>query len=263
MNIWKSILLGLVQGITEFLPVSSSGHLVLFKRILSVEDVPLLFDVLLHVATLIVIIYFFRSRIFIIIKAMVSTLKGSTDQSDREQMRLVLVILAGTVLTAVIGFTLQDIQMFHETQTVSLLFILTGVLLLSLRFIPKREDRPVRLSHGIWVGIAQGLGTLPGISRSGITISAGIYSGLERKRAGELSFLLSIPAVAGALILELSDAASLSAQLSFTAIAGGFITALVTGLLSLKLLFFLINSGRLYMFSFYLIPLGCAGLFVL
>jgi undecaprenyl-diphosphatase len=263
MNIWKSLLLGIIQGVTEFLPVSSSGHLVLFRKVLSVEQVPLLFDVLLHVATLIVIIYFFRSRVLSILAAMAAGVKGRADEYHKKELKLVLVILVGTVFTALIGFTLQDIGVLHETSTVSVLFIFTGVLLLSLKFLRRGEVQLPRMKHGIWVGIAQGLGTLPGISRSGITIAAGLYGGLDRKVAGELSFLMSIPAVAGALILELSDAAALSTQLSFTVLAAGFAAAFITGLASLKLLFFLISSGRLYLFSLYLIPLGCAGLLFL
>ncbi|MGM0431533.1 MAG: undecaprenyl-diphosphate phosphatase [Spirochaetota bacterium] len=263
MNIWKSILLGLIQGVTEFLPVSSSGHLVLTKHLLSVQEVPLLFDVMLHVATLAVVVFFFRYRILRILGAFIAVVRGRRDEQVDYHLRLAGVILLGSVFTAVLGLLFRGTAVFHETNMVSVLFLVTGVLLISTAFASAAADQRPRAKHAVWVGIAQGLGTLPGISRSGITITAALWAGIDREKAGELSFLLSVPAITGALILELGNAGALQAQMAWTAVAAGCAAAVLAGGLSLKLLLWLVQKGRLYVFSFYLIPLGIAGLLFL
>lgn len=260
MEIWKSIILGCIQGVTEFLPVSSSGHLVLFKELLDAEQVPVLFDVLLHISTLIVVVVVFWNRIVRILSAIVHWVGHEVNDEDLYHLRLVLVIMLGTVFTAVLGFMLKDIELFRRTSTVSVLFIVTGGILISSKYAAVSSDQRPRVSHALWVGIAQGIGTLPGISRSGITITAALWGGMERDKAGELSFLISIPAILGALILERGDTAALAAQMSYATVAIGCVSAAVSGFISLKLLLWVIRSGRLYYFSIYLIPLGIISL---
>ncbi len=263
MEIIRAVLLGIVQGVTEFLPVSSSGHLLLLKDIFAMDGVPLLFDVLMHIATLLVVIGFFRMQIWYIIRALAHGLKGRAGEDDRYYLRLTVVLIIGTAVTAGLGLYFETVDMLHTPRSVSVLFIFTGLVLVSTKFTHPAAEQEPRYQNGLWIGIAQGLGTLPGISRSGITISSALWLGIDRKRAGELSFIISIPAIIGALILTGGDAGALAEAMSPGAVAAGFIAALVSGYLSLRMLIWLIGSGRLYYFSIYLIPLGIIGLVLL
>lgn len=264
MNSVQAILLGALQGVTEFLPVSSSGHLALMKHFMRLSDVPLLFDVILHVATLIVVLFVFRARIGALLKALAHGAARTVTEEDKVQLRLVLIILVATVLTGAIGLALEGLDAARYPKLVSALFIVTGIILVAARGMSGGVDyTAIGLRQGVVTGIAQGLGVLPGISRSGITISAALLSGMDRDKAGELSFLISLPAIAGALLLELRDADALFSAVSPAMVMTGFVSALVTGFLSLSLLLMLVRKGQLYLFSFYLIPAGVVGLILI
>lgn len=264
MKLLTSVFLGIIQGATEFLPVSSSGHLALFKDILQVAEVPVLYDVLLHVSTLLVVLLFFRHQIVRIVRSTWRYLFcSSREQEDSDGALQALVIIIATLFTGGIGLFVAGLGIERNLQAVSVLFICTGILLLSTRFLSATYARPLSGWHGVLLGIAQGLGTLPGVSRSGITISAALIGGLEKKRAAELSFLLSVPAIMGALLLELPDLTELSGQMSPLVLIAGCVSAAVTGLLALKLLMWLIGSGRIYLFAIYLLPLGVISLILL
>jgi len=264
MTILQAILFGVIQGATEFLPVSSSGHLALTKSILDLGEVPILFDVLLHVATLVVVVFFFRARVGAILASIRRWLTRRAGADDAPNLRLAWVILVATVVTGVLGVLLDGLDVGSSPRVVSVLFLVTAGVLVGAHFLKGQRDYDrIGLRDALVVGAAQGIGVLPGISRSGITISASIASGLTRERAGEFAFLVSIPAILGALVLSLRDAGELAAVVSPVALIVGFATALVVGLLSLALLVRLIRGGKLYYFSFYLIPLGIAGLFLL
>ena len=261
MTLLQSILLGALQGITEFLPVSSSGHLVIMKNILNLEEVPVLFDVFLHAATLIVVCLVFRKRIGGLFKALFHFLQGKKGEEDKESLRLILIILLATVITAVIGFAVSSLGVEQYPRIVSGLFLVTGVILLWARNAKgKNGNRELKIRHALITGAAQGFGVFPGISRSGITISAAVLSGLSREKAGEYSFILSLPAIAGALILELKDLDTLSSLVSVPVVFAGALSAFAVGLVSLLLLLRMVRRGRLFLFSFYLIPLGLFGL---
>lgn len=264
MNLLTSVFLGIIQGATEFLPVSSSGHLALFKDILQVAEVPVLYDVLLHVSTLLVVLLFFRHQIIRIVRSTWRYLFCSSRGSEDTDGALVaLVIIIATLFTGAIGFFVSGLGIERNLQLVSVLFICTGILLLSTRFLSVTYSRPLSGWHGVLLGVAQGFGTLPGVSRSGITISAALMGGLEKRRAGEISFLLSVPAIMGALLLELSDLTELSGQVSPTVLLAGCLSAAITGFFALKLLMWLIGSGRIYLFALYLLPLGVISLILL
>lgn len=261
MTYLNAIILGAVQGLAEFLPVSSSGHLVVLQHFMNLENIPLLFDILLHIATLLVVFIIFRERIWRVIKALIHYAAGRREDEDRENMRLFLIILLATVFTGGLGLFLEKLGLEKNVKLVFALFIVTGViLLLSRRFKGEKDYGSSGVKQGIITGIAQGIGVLPGISRSGITISAALFSGMSREQAGEFSFLLSIPAILGALILQFKDAGTLFEDVSIPVVAAGMISAFAVGLISLKILLKLIKKGNLYYFSFYLIPLGIAGL---
>jgi len=264
MTFLQSVLLGALQGVAEFLPVSSSGHLVVARAFMGVKDVPPLFDVVLHVATLLVVIFVFRKTILRLLGVLGRFLARKGTPEDSPDLRLIGVVLLASVFTAVIGLAISALEMESHPRAVSALFLVTaGLLLLTRIFKGNRDYSRIGIREGVVTGIAQGLGVFPGISRSGITITAALATGMDRSRAGEFSFILSLPAVAGALLLELKDFGELSSAVPFTVLAAGFLTAVMVGLASLYLLLRLIRGGRLWLFSFYLIPLGLAGLFLI
>jgi undecaprenyl-diphosphatase len=264
MSIGEAIILGAVQGISEFLPVSSSGHLTLLKNFFDVSDVPLLFEVMLHIATLLVVVVIFRKSIRKLLSALCRFAVRKSTPSDKPRLRVIAAIFTATLCTVFGALIFRERQVFANPKMVSILFLVTAAILIASRFAkPKRDFKSITVRDGIIVGLAQGVGVLPGISRSGITISACLFAGIKRESAGEFSFLISIPAILGALVLEMGDSSALLSSVGFAAIAAGVITASVVGLFSLLILLKLIKKGRLYLFSIYLIPLGIAGLLFL
>ena len=264
MTLLQSVFLGALQGVAEFLPVSSSGHLVLARQVMHVGSVPALFDVILHVATLLVVVLVFRKTVGRLLAVLGRFLVRRSSPEDAGDLRLILVLLLATFCTALLGGAISTLDAETHPRVVSSLFLVTAVILLiSRKFRGTRRLQNLKWKDGIITGLAQGVGVFPGISRSGITIAAALGSGMDRSQAGEFSFLLSVPAVAGALILELKDLGELSSSISPGVVAGGFITASVVGFFSLIFLLKLIRQGRLYLFAFYLIPLGLAGLILL
>ena len=259
-----AILLAILQGITEFLPVSSSGHLAVLKAVLDVGDVPILFDVILHIATLVVVVFVFRQRIWGILRSIGRWIARRADETDGENLRLTWVIIVATVMTAIVGLGVGQLDTGASPRVVSALFVVTGLILIGSRcFSGTRDYRKLGLRDGLVVGFSQGLGVFPGISRSGITISAGLVSGLNREKAGEFAFLVSIPAILGAFILTVRDAGELSESVGAAALVLGFIAALIVGTGALTLLLRLVRSGKLFYFAIYLIPLGIVGMILL
>ncbi len=262
MSLFDSILLGAIQGVTEFLPVSSSGHLLVLQNLLGLREVPLLYDVLLHVATLAAVIIAFRSRIAELLVSLFRlrvTPGGQVTEEDRYNRWVVLLILVATVVTVFVGLPiswLEDTIAAHP-RLISVAFAVTGLLLLAAsRFRGERTWRETGPGRAGLIGLAQGIGVLPGISRSGITITASLACGLERKRAGEFSFLIAIPAVLGAAVLKVPEAGSMLRQMHLGVLGAGMLTAFLVGLISLRLLLWMVQRGRLYLFSIYLIPLA-------
>lgn len=239
--------MGLVQGLTEFLPVSSSGHLVLFQHFIGFKGDNLLFDLLVHLATLLaVVIYFLRD-----IVAIVASLFKGGDEGER---RLALYILVATVVTAFIGFTFRRPleALFYRPQMVVIALGFTGLIL----FVGERFSRGRRpmTSFGVWnsagVGLAQGISIVPGISRSGSTVSAALLLGMDRAHAGRFSFLISIPAIFGAFILEVGGLRTLPREVIGPYLLG-MVVAFVVGLISIKVFLQAIVKKRLVWFSVY------------
>jgi len=262
----QSLLLGVLQGVAEFLPISSSGHLVLFRRLMNLGDVPLLYDVLLHVSTLIVVIIVFRGRIGSVFATIWRALQSKTDPGDRENLRLTLYILIATVVTGAAGFGLSRFEelFFDRPRLVSVLFLVTALFLTSTLLRRGRKDYiQIGFLGAVLVGLAQGVGVLPGISRAGITISVALLLGLDRQRAGEFSFLIAIPAILGALILQLRDAGRLLEIAAPLTLLIGLAASFVVGLLSLILLLRVVRKGQLAVFSIYLVPLAVVSFILL
>ncbi|ULQ60940.1 undecaprenyl-diphosphatase UppP [Brucepastera parasyntrophica] len=257
MNIAESVLLGFVQGLAEFLPVSSSGHLAIISYFIGQTEVPLLFDIMLHLATLAAVCIVFRRRIWELLCVVGRFIIRKPLESDRPDQKTIIALIAATAMTGIIGFILKDFVREISPFVISCCFVVTGILLfISGRFTPKQTVEAPNLVRGLIIGTVQGIGVIPGISRSGSTISASLFTGLDRRVAGEFSFLLSIPAILAAFILELKDADTLTGSVSAISLIAGMLTAFIVGLLSLKFLITLINKGKLGYFAFYLVPVG-------
>ncbi len=259
MKIQESLILGIIQGITEFLPVSSSGHLLVVRQLMGLEPVPVLFDVILHISTLIVVIIVFKSKIGSILRTLLRWVRSASTEDDRENLKLCLMIVLATAVTAGIGliFSQWENIFIGNIKIVSLLFMATaGILISSSFFKGDRGYLELGIVGALIIDFAQGLGVLPGVSRSGITISAALFCGLKRNKAGEFSFLIAIPAVLGALILKLDEAGSLAGRMDLITLGAGMAASFVVGFLSILLLLKLVHKGRLFFFSFYLIPLS-------
>jgi undecaprenyl-diphosphatase len=268
----EAIILGIVQGLTEPLPVSSSAHLVIVPALIPGFHQPdVAFDVLLHLGTLIAVVFFLRREIG---ELLVSLLPGKT-QGDpvtgtnsaekAANRRMVLWIMIATFLTGVIGILFKDRieHLFESVEITACMLFITGILLCLSDQVKtnKRQKEEMNLTDGIVLGLVQAVALIPGISRSGSTITFGIFRGLERKTAARFSFLLSIPAIGGAVILKSADLLRLG-EGDLPVLGAGFITAAVMGFLSLKLLFAIINKTGLAPFAYYCWFVGAATLIV-
>ncbi len=247
MKLIHSAILGAVQGITEFLPVSSSGHLVIIQNIFGLKG-DILFDCAVHIGTLIAVFVYFFKDIKGILRSLFSFSKEDPD------FLLLKDIAAGTFTTAIIGFSFKRFfeKLFYSAKTAAFMLLITGAILALSRFIPEGKKKRVGILNSILIGIAQAAAIIPGISRSGITIVCGLLCGLEREVSARFSFLLSIPAILGAFLLEIKDAKSFSI---FPILIGTSVSAIV-GFLSLKFLIDTIKRGKLYYFSFYCFLVG-------
>lgn len=265
MSIVEAVGLGLLQGATEFLPISSSGHLLVAREWVGIAEPPLLFDVLLHVATLFVVCYQFRRRLAALLRAGALLVTGRAASADRGDLRLLAAIAAASAATAVVGFAVSRFLLpsARTLTAVSIAFIATAAILLATRL---RRPLPAARQPGPWlaiaVGVAQGIAVLPGISRAGATVAVCLLGGTDRGRAGEFAFLVSVPAVLGALVLSFDDAGGLIRTAGVPALAAGFVAALAVGALCLRALLAVLHRDRLAWFAVYLLPLGVIGLLV-
>jgi len=264
MNTIETIFLGIVQGLTEFLPVSSSGHLVVFQNILGFREPELLLDCSLHLGTLLAVCFYFRADLKKMVKETWQWV-SNRDMRSADAMphaSLFLWVVVGSVPTAVIGLVFKtDLEkLFGSVSVVGATLMVTGVIVALTRMIP--ETRGTRGSVGaliaLAIGTAQGLAIIPGISRSGATIVCGLLFGLERDLAGRFSFLLSIPAIIGALLLQVDPGAV--ERVGLLPLASGLISSALVGLFALKILMGLVRKGALYYFAPYC---WAVGLFIL
>jgi len=259
MTIVESVILGLVQGLTEFLPVSSSGHLGLAGALLgrSLESDALLFDIVMHVGTLVAVVVVYRKILW---QLATHLFQNPFKSFHTEKGRMVWLIVAAMVPTGIIALSLGPVfQSWTSTPMgIGIALMLNSVLLMStFRVADTAAQSPMKLSAALWVGAAQGIAVLRGVSRSGATISAGIRLGFSREQAAQFSFLLSIPAILGALVKEF-DLDRLQEAAGFMPLFAGFVTSLLSGYVALKILLNLVNSGKLYYFSIYCFVVGLA-----
>lgn len=263
MTTLEAILLGIIQGLTEFLPVSSSGHLVLFQQLFGLKEAELFFDVCVHLGTLLAIIVVFHREIQNIIAALrrLISLAGQKEtilqqvESDPD-LKMALLIVIGSIPTAVLGLMFHGIadQLFSSSFFTGLMLIVTGLLLwLTRRAKPGGRGSVIEgfsRTKAFIIGMVQGLAIIPGISRSGSTISIGLLLGIDRETAARYSFLLSIPAIFGAGTLSLKDGLSQTDPAIRLSLLGAAAAALV-GYGALKVLLRMVKKGRLYVFAPY------------
>jgi undecaprenyl-diphosphatase len=263
MTTLEAILLGIIQGLTEFLPVSSSGHLVLFQQLFGLKEAELFFDVCVHLGTLVAVIIVFRQEIIKIISVLLQlvSLAGQKEKflqkvkSDPE-FKMAVFIVIGSIPTAILGLLFVSIadRLFSSALITGLMLMVTGLLLWLTR---KAGTHAVSTSIGhltpgkaFIIGIVQGLAIIPGISRSGSTISTGLLLGVDRETAARYSFLLSIPAIVGAGLLSLKEGFSQTNPAIWISLLGAVPAALV-GYGALKSLLHMVKKGRLYVFAPY------------
>lgn len=276
MSMIQGIVLGVFQGIAEFLPISSSGHLAVLQHLFGLEDVPLLFDVFLHLATLLSVVLFFRKKIwellcsFVRIFVPAKNLDEVQIENQKENKKYILAIILATIVTGIMGVISSKFVENVPVKFICAGFIVTAVFLVLSSVVEKKsgtisgdEKNSVTWIQSLIIGFAQGVGTLPGISRSGSTISGALFCGVPRSRAGEFSFIVSIPAILGAFILEAKDLGEVASSIGFDVVIGGCAAAFASGYLSLTWLMKLIKKGRLEWFACYLVPAGVLGMIFL
>lgn len=270
MNIIQAILMGIVQGLSEFLPISSSAHLVftsnfykVFKgiEIVQTSNEEVFFDIMVHLGTLIAVLIFFRKDIANILKAMWNAIK-TKDWSDKEA-KLGLFIAAGTVITVALALPINEIaeKLVYTPSIVGILLFITGFALLYSEYKSKKiEDKKceVDLKTSIFIGIAQGLAALPGFSRSGWTIATGLFFGLDRVTAARYSFLLSIPIILGASMVYPLIKIDVHEALNYnwSAIIFGTLVSAITGYICIKYFMKFISKFSLAIFGYYCLITG-------
>lgn len=271
MNLFKALILGLIQGLSEFLPISSSGHLAIAGKIMGMDaEGPALlsFNILLHIATLVaVFIAFFGDikELIIAFFGMLSDLfKGKgLGLKEHPYRRLILLLIAGTIPAVISALLFGDIIADPALWQIGIFLFVTAILLFVSEKLSggKKELDEMNYKHALCVGVFQGFGVLPGISRSGSTIVGGLFAGLSKKTAVRFSFLLSIPAILGALVLDIKDIFSAGNQvITVPSVIVGMLAAALSGYFSIRFLLKLVEKSKLSYFSYYCILAGAVSI---
>lgn len=280
MSLLEAILMGIIQGVTEFLPVSSSGHLALFKIFFDVKDVGLLFDVILHLGTLIAIFAVYYKDIWKMIREGFAIIADASrnigiffsNLANKKKggyhhvvcngyRKFVMLVIVSTIPTGIIG--VLDASLVEMASKILIVpgvcLIITSMLLLLADHSKGGDKMPkqVTYSNAFIIGIAQGIATMPGLSRSGTTIAACLLSGFNRKFAVKYSFIMSIPAVLGSLVFELSDLASVSfTSTEILYYLVGMAVAAVVGYICIKVMLYIVRQKRFTGFAIYCFLVG-------
>ena len=250
MNIWQGLILGLVQGLTEFLPVSSSGHLVLVEALTGVHFTDVTVEVSLHVATLASVLVLYGRRLWEVVRGVLT--------GDGPSVRYAVLLVIATIPAGLIGvlFHHQIEDAFHSLAWLGIQFLVTGVILWSTRRPSQGTQGVPTTGAATAIGFAQAFAILPAISRSGATIAAALRAGLTPAAAGEFSFLMSIPVIAGAGLLEARNAALNMVHVGVVPWAVSFVAAFAAGIWSIRWLVALLRRGRFYAFAPYCWAVG-------
>jgi len=250
MDIIQAIFLGAVQGLTEFLPISSSGHLAILQKLFGLKESSIFFDTIVHLGTLLAVVFYLRKAIIYILK----TLK------EKQTIKFIFLIALATIPAVFAGLFLEDkIEgIFNSMFLIGICFLITSILLFLTKFLGKynKEQKDLKWHEALFVGVFQAFAILPGISRSGSTMASSIFAGLKKEDAFRFSFLLSIPVILGAFILQFIKQDFILFGNGLLNNALGFLCAVIFGLLSLKIIEKVLINGKLHYFASYTANLG-------
>ncbi len=252
MTIIQAVILGIVQGVTEFLPISSSGHLVLLQKIFGIADPSLTFEIVVHLGTLLAVFAVFWRDILALLK--------------KPFQKFTYLLIIGTIPTGIIGVVFKDFfeRIFASGSTLGFGFLITGFVLLfahNIRYGYKDLDE-TSYFDAIFVGALQGIAILPAVSRSGLTISGALFRNMDRDFAAKFSFMLSIPAILGAAVFDAKDILKVGlGNLNPFNLGAGFVLSAIFGYISIKFMLNIIKKGKIKYFSFYVFILGVLVLF--
>lgn len=258
----KAIILGLIQGLTEFLPVSSSGHLALAQKLMGGRPPGLHMEIFLHFGTLLALVAVYHRKLGRLLVSSARALAGKKRPGDAPYLLLVGYLAVGTVPALLSGYFFHELIeiAFDRVYAISILFLGTGIILFLTRFSRERR-RNITIVDSILVGFAQALALLPGVSRSGVTISAGVFRGIDRSEAADFAFLLAVPAILAISIYDFFRISEAGLE-SFSHYLVGMMCALIVGYGAVRLLLALVRKGRLFYFAFYCWFVGVASLTV-
>lgn len=262
MEIIKAIILGIVQGTTEFLPVSSSGHLVLGSRLLNFQEQGVIFDVFLHLGTLVAVLIVFRQDLFEMIKAPFQMMRGNQDPEVRNYFLWDIYVIVGTLPVVFIGLFLNDYvdEIFGQELIVYCMLFVTGVLMMSTTYL-KERDVSLNCPRSLLIGIAQAMAIFPGLSRSGSTIFMGMALGIKRETAARFAFIMSVPAILGAVTLKSTEILNGPNPMDgVVAIGAGTLVSAVAGYFSIVFLLDVVKKNRLRWFGYYCLAVSLFGL---
>jgi undecaprenyl-diphosphatase len=268
MGYFDAIILGIVQGLTEFLPISSSGHLVIFQHLLKIHSDNIAFEVFVHFGTLLSVLVIYINDITRMVSSFVRGIfhknSGITFRSD-PFFRLSIFVIIGTLPAVLGGLLLEDffVSVFHNIHLVGITLLATGAFILLSRCI-KPAPKELTAGKSLLVGIAQAVAILPGISRSGFTISSALLLGISRENAARFSFLLAIPAILGATLLHVIDLFTAGGgDLAIGPLLLGFLFSFVVGYLAIRILLSILKSGKFVWFAPYCFAIGLAVLLLI
>ena len=245
MNFIQAIVLGLIQGITEWLPISSSGHLVLFQNLFGLEQ-PVSFTIILHLSSLLVILIVFRKDILDLIKGVLKL--------EEKSLKMLIYLAIGSIPIGVAGFLFNDLikSIFNDLRTIGISLLFTSAMLFFSK-IPYTKTKKLGFKNTLLIGLFQAIALLPGVSRSGMTISTGLIRGVKREEAAKFSFLLFIPAIIGATAFEFQNFVNIT---QVPELIVSFIVSTIVGLICLNFLLKIIKQNKFYKFGWYCLVLG-------
>lgn len=254
MTWWEGVVLGVVQGLTEFLPVSSSGHLVVAQEAMGIRMPGVFVEVTLHVATLLAVVVVYHRRLGELARGLIGM--------RRDALASIGLLAVATAPAVVVGFFFKDMfeRTFDALAVVGVDFLLTGAILWSVRWVAAGARAEPGALGAVGVGVAQALAIMPGISRSGTTVTAGMWLRVDPVKAAEFSFLMAIPAIAGAAVLQIPEVSRETAAVGAAALTASFISALVAGVLAIRLLVRLLARRAFHRFAPYCWVLGAVTL---
>jgi undecaprenyl-diphosphatase len=264
VTLFDLFVLATVQGLTEFLPVSSSGHLVLANQLLGLHEPGIVTEIVLHLGTLLAVVLYYRRDLLALVTGSARWIAGTRGERERTSVKMVLFLVLGTLPAVVAAYLGGDRleRMYEDPRRTSWEILVTGGVLLAT-LVARRGKRPLNALDALLIGVGQAVALFPGISRSGMTIAAGLFLGVRSEEAARFSFLLSIPAILGAGVLKIPAMLEHSHDSHGGMLAAGFMIAFVIGYASIAWLLSIVRQGRFGWFGAYCLLLGAVSLLVL